>query len=306
MSYNIYIGPDTWIHPKNKIGLDLFISNGFFKVVNDIDDAQIIIYMSSSHSSDRINNIDILNPKYKDKIILLGPHFTVFPTPYLCNLKTPYNNVFYNTLSDWVSNMFKKYIKNDLIIVKLPYPVDVNLFNPENNININMKNNVFIYLKYRKPKDITHIYNFLINMNFNVKIFNYEQKYNESEYISYLKTCSFGIWVGINESQGFALEEALSLNIPLIVYNVKNMGCENGYENNELYCNTISTTIPYWDERCGEVFYNEEDFEKTFINFNLKLEEYRPREYILENLEVNSLFNKKWKPFIENFFNNVK
>lgn len=305
MTYKLYIGPGTWMHSKNKIGLDLFISNNFFNLVDNIDDAQIILYMSPyPTNSDRVNDIDILSSKYKNKMIILGPHFSVFPTPYICNLISPYNNIFFNTLSDWVANFWKKDIKGNINIIKLPYPVDVKLFNPDNNIE--KSNNAFIYLKFRNISEIVNIHNFLLNNNYNVKIFNYEQKYNEEEYISYLKKCSFGVWVGINESQGFALEEALSLNIPLIVYNVKNMGKEKGYEHNELYCNTKSTTIPYWDERCGEVFYNEEDFEKTYINFLIKYENYRPREYILENLEVNSLFNKNWKPLLEKFLLNNK
>ena len=50
------------------------------------------------------------------------------------------------------------------------------------------------------------------------------------------------------------------------------------------YNDFLATSIPYWDHRCGECFYNKEDLDKTFNLFISKLNNYRPREYILENL----------------------
>ena len=112
MSYKLYIHGNTWMHPKNKLGLDLYIKNGFFNVVNNINDAQIILSMSPYPiNSDRITNLDILNSEYKNKLILLGPHFCVLPTPYLQNLNTEYSNIYFNLLSDWVSNFWQKYLK---------------------------------------------------------------------------------------------------------------------------------------------------------------------------------------------------
>lgn len=303
MSYKLYIHGNTWMHPKNKLGLDLYIKNGFFNVVNNINDAQIILSMSPYPiNSDRITNLDILNSEYKNKLILLGPHFCVLPTPYLQNLNTEYSNIYFNLLSDWVSNFWQKYLKGNMKTVTLPYPVDIDRFCPDNTIQ--KKNDVFIYLKFKKTHEVQYIINFLKNLNFNVKIFNYEQKYSEEEYISYLKKSCFGIWIGINESQGFALQEALSCNVPLLVHNVKNMGQQPEHETNKTYCDIESTTVPFWDNRCGELFYSPEEFEKAFLIFIVKLTDYKPREFILENLETKNLFNKKWKPLIEEFFNN--
>jgi DNA-directed RNA polymerase subunit N (RpoN/RPB10) len=46
------------------------------------------------------------------------------------------------------------------------------------------------------------------------------------------------------------------------------------------------TSVPYWDERCGEIFYKQEEFETQYDEFINKLDTYKPREYILENLGV--------------------
>ena len=60
------------------------------------------------------------------------------------------------------------------------------------------------------------------------------------------------------------------------------MNQEYGYN----YADIPATVIPYWDERCGEYFYNNTELEKTFDLFISKIETYKPREYILENLSV--------------------
>ncbi len=50
------------------------------------------------------------------------------------------------------------------------------------------------------------------------------------------------------------------------------------------YPDIPATTIPYWDDRCGEVFYNAFEFEVMLNIFLSKLETYIPRNYIVENL----------------------
>ena len=83
-----------------------------------------------------------------------------------------------------------------------------------------------------------------------------------------------------HESQGFAIEEALSCNVPLLVWNVTSMN----QEFKSSYSNISATTIPYWDERCGEFFHKSEEFIETFNMFLSKLDSYKPREFIFETL----------------------
>ena len=114
-----------------------------------------------------------------------------------------------------------------------------------------------------------------------------------------------------HESQGFALEEALSCNVPLLVWNVKSMNQE--YASN--YNDISATTIPYWDDRCGEYFYQKDEFEITFLKFIQKLDNYKPREYIVENLSIAKCANNflnlldnydKYYNKVKNVYNIVK
>ena len=48
-----------------------------------------------------------------------------------------------------------------------------------------------------------------------------------------------------------------------------------------------ATTIPYWDERCGEYFYEKDEFEIVFDKFIACVNTYQPRQYVLENLSID-------------------
>ena len=156
------------------------------------------------------------------------------------------------------------------------------LFSPNSLINQKEKTDVFIYYKSRHPNELTYLKSFLNYKNISYTLFDYTKKYIENDYINTLNKSKYGIWLGRHESQGFALEEALSYNVPLLIWDAKSMNQEYGYN----YADIPATVIPYWDERCGEYFYNNTELEKTFDLFISKLETYKPREYILENLSV--------------------
>jgi len=53
------------------------------------------------------------------------------------------------------------------------------------------------------------------------------------------------------------------------------------------YDNHPATTIPYWDERCGEYFHRQDEMERTFDLFLSKLHSYKPRDYVVENLSFD-------------------
>ena len=260
------------LHHKNKIGLIQMLKylNYDYKF-GDITD---------------INNYDIIyspaNPidtsLYLNKKFIFGPHFSVFPNNKLLSIKNSHDNAVYIQPSDWVSNLWKNMNAESCLPIKTqPFPVEIERFKPTNNAN---KSEVFIYFKRRESSELNFIKYFLNNKKISYKIFDYVNKYKEEDYISCLKNAKYGIIVDAHESQGFAIEEALSCNVPLIVWNVEFMSQEEGGN----YSNIPCTNIEYWDERCGEFFYREEEFEEAYNKFMSKIDTYKPREYILEHL----------------------
>jgi glycosyltransferase involved in cell wall biosynthesis len=154
---------------------------------------------------------------------------------------------------------------------------------------------VFVYFKRRKPDELNAILNLLQSKNIEFRLFDYVSRYSEEEYITYLQNSKYGIWLDAHESQGFALEEALSCNVPLLVWNVTSMNQEEGANYNDI----PASTIPYWDERCGEYFYNANELENSFNKFLSKIDTYKPRDYVLENLSF-SVCEEKLVNMIEN------
>ncbi len=217
--------------------------------------------------------------KYPNIKFIFGPHFSVFPDKNQMDLISKSKNIVYIQPSEWAIDIWKKNLYGyNIRLEPLPFGVDTNKFTDIKNIN--EKNNVIVYLKRRNPDELKFLITFLNEKKINFRIFNYLKRYDENDYLNYLQNSKYGIWLGAHESQGFALQEALSCNVPLLVWNVNSMNQEYGCNYNNIY----ATSIPYWDENCGEYFYNLNDFESVFNKFILNLNNYKPRNYILENL----------------------
>jgi len=259
-------------HHKNMIGLKLLLNNinyeGKFGNINDINNFDIIYSP----------NIPIDTSKYPFKKFIFGPHFSVFPDERLLSINNINKNSVYIQPSKWVCQLWRNCGAENIISLKdFPFPVEVEKFCPIQN---NEKNEVFIYFKSRKPEELEYVKQFLNYKNVTYKIFDYIKKYTEEEFLKCLQNAKYGICIGRHESQGFAIEEALCCNVPLLIWEVKYMSQEYGYN----YPDIPATVIPYWDARCGEFFYNKEDLETTYNKFLNKLETYRPRDYVIENL----------------------
>ena len=273
---------NSGIHHKN-LNFILKCTKIDFHIVNNVHE----IYKLNLSDYDAIYSpcdpIDVL--KYPTVKFIFGPQFSVFPDNKLNVIKS--TNSVYNLLSDWVINVWSQFsVCNNLRLVKLPFGVDTEIFKETKSISD--KNNIIVYFKHRNPNDLLDIKNFLKNKNVSYTIFSYDIKYNENDYIKQLQNSKYGIWVDAHESQGFALQEALSCNVPLLVWNVTSMN----QEYNANYNNIPATTVSYWDKKCGEVFYNINELEETHNKFICNIENYKPREFILENLSIEVCENK--------------
>ena len=259
---------NNWLHQQNK--------NALFKYKN----IEIITNIERLNECDAIYSpADFYNYSGNIKIIY-GPHLSLYPDNRINLIKK--QNSIYIQPSEWVINDFWKKsfpICKDLKMSPLPFGVDTDLFKPDEKKKD--KTNVFLYYKRRHPNELEYIEKFLNTNNIKYRLFKYGH-YSEKEYLEYLNTCKYGIWLDAHESQGFALEEALSMNVPLLVWNVKYMSQEYGSN----YSNYEATTIPYWSEECGEYFYEQHEFEDKFNLFMSKLDTYESRKFILEKLSI--------------------
>ena len=255
---------------------------------------EIIQINNNNLDSVNLDNFDVVySPsqpidvkKYPNTKFIFGPHFSVFPKKQDMEMIQGSNSIYIQP-SEWAKYvwLFHPFCKN-IRLEFLPFGVQVNKFSPCKSIN--ERNNIFIYFKCRNPDELQILYSFLQTHQINPRVFNYVTKYPEEEYINYLKDSKFGIWLSAHESQGFALEEALSCNVPLLVWNVTSMNQEYGSN----YQDIKATTIPYWDARCGEFFTDLNQLEFVFNKFITNFHNYNPREYILDNLSIDKCREK--------------
>jgi hypothetical protein len=77
------------------------------------------------------------------------------------------------------------------------------------------------------------------------------------------------------ESQGIAVMEILSMNVPILAFDMTVWSNPNGDKEQ-------ATSIPYFDNRCGQICPNHVTKE-SIDRFLRTLSMFKPREYILEN-----------------------
>jgi len=283
---------DKNLHFKNKIFIFNFIKINH-TLVNSIEEADVI------YSPATIINIEL----YPTKIFIFGPHFSVFPNSIVRNINNKLNNGIYIQPSQPSVNTWQQEFSfNSLPMKAIPFGVDTNKFNCNSNV---IKNNIIVYYKSRDPNELKQLELFLKNKQINYKIFSYQKKYAEATFLEYIQTCKYGIVLGCHESQGFAIEEMLSCNVPLLVWGVTHRKQEYPYISEYKTVTSIVSTVPYWDDTCGELFFNYDELEPYFNIFinKLKNNQYNPRTFILNNLSMSKCY-EHWNNLLNGLINN--
>ena len=264
------------MHFKNKIGMLLLLE--YLKLEYKFCHINEVNTCIKDYDIIHFHHTPFDSSLFPSKKFIFGAAFSVFPNNKLLSINNIHNNSIYIQPSIWAADTWRNFNVEKFIPIKVfPFPVEVEKFSPNQH---SQKNEVFIYFKRRNPQELEYVKHFLNNKNITYKIFDYVQKYNENDYLKCLQNAKYGIIIDAHESQGFAIEEALSCNVPLLVWNTSVMSQEHGSN----YPNIPCSSIAYWDERCGLYFYNKEEFETSYNEFINKLETYNPRAYIMENL----------------------
>jgi hypothetical protein len=231
--------------------------------------------------------------------LVMGPGFFTHPYPQHPLFYYDYDHSkkgVYNCLSPWVKTLFEEFIHGPRVqFVPLPFPVDTEKFKPDETPKTI---DCLVYYKHRKPAILTRIMEELtVNQQLSCQLFRYSN-YKEEEYIKALKSTKFAVWIGCGESQGFALQECLSMNVPIVVLDVESQFDETSHTGEGLYDNLLgkaelkATTIPYWDDRCGLVTKKEDEMRSKIEGMSKTWMNFKPRDFILENLSSEVCFNR--------------
>jgi hypothetical protein len=125
--------------------------------------------------------------------------------------------------------------------------------------------------------------------HFPYQVFKYGY-YSQSDYIRALERCSFVIWLGRHESQGIALQEALAMNVPVLVLDA--LSLFDYYPTpTHFFPDRLrglrTTAAPYFDDRCGIILDSVAMLEDGIFQMRERWHTFRPRDYLAENLALD-------------------
>jgi hypothetical protein len=234
--------------------------------------------------------------------VIYGPQHWLIPTGKLTEKldERLAKRCVFNILSKWVGVYIAEFTESFAVpLVPFPFSVDTEKFKP----TIKVKTiTCLVYIKRRDNLLIKYVLDRLNDCGMSYKIFTYGS-YQESEYLESLQSCNFMISLDAHESQGFALEEAMSCNVPLLVVDAQSMYDEKTDGVNSVFeylrpRKLLATSVPYWSDKCGVKISTSAEFSDALDLMMKTWNIFSPREYILETLSDEVCMKR-----ILNYFN---
>ena len=233
----------------------------------------------------KINNYDIcwvlsgvktlkyaLNFRDNYKFLVVGPN--------VVNMPNDENNILIDDRIDlilvpstWIKCAYAKYIKQKRKIVPWYSGVNERFFS---NRITNKNKKVLIYFKTLNYNLLEKIKVLLNKNNIDIIIIKYGN-YKQVEFKKALSVVDFAIFISQSESQGIALAESWSMNVPTFVWKKKISKINNvKYE--------YTSAAPYLTSETGYFFSNIKNLEKIIKNYYKNKFELQPRRWILNNM----------------------
>lgn len=215
--------------------------------------------------------------------------------------------------SVWSRDMLVEHGFNYCSMDVWPAGIDTEKFKPSND----KKDRVLIYFKQRFDFELSLVIEVLKKRSIKYSIIIYGN-YKEIDYQNELKYTKYIVWVGRQESQGIALEEALAVDIPILVWDVSCLGHWDPSTKNEEESIPFewlsfsgAKVAPYFNDTCGKIINYSKDISAGIDFMEDNLNEFKPRSYILSNLTLEKqaraltgLFPKHWVDSEKDFRSN--
>lgn len=191
--------------------------------------------------------------------------------------------------SEWAANLYRPYYGNKVGL--WPAGIDTEAWKPQERIQA-PEWDVLLYNKIRwnherQAKELLDpIRKVMLDAGATVR----ELKpgaYSPKQYRQLLQSSRSMVFVCEHESQGLACQEALSSGVPVFAWD-QGFCLDPNYELWEGGRAIPATSVPFFDERCGERFRDASEFAAKFHEFltEAQMGSYLPRTYILENLTL--------------------
>ncbi len=203
--------------------------------------------------------------------LIAGPNLVVTPDEYSSLIASPEIDL-YLTPSNWNRNWWLS-IKPELANRLVVWPAGAE---DRGATKEEAKKIVLVYKKTVPENLFAEAIEKLKANKLNYQVINYGE-FKQSEYFSLLAQSQIIIYLQESESQGIALLEAWSRNIPTFVWN------KGVLEYKNYIWPEAKISSPYLEKECGAFFKNSTELAELLTDFINKKLVFSPREYYLEN-----------------------
>jgi hypothetical protein len=148
-----------------------------------------------------------------------------------------------------------------------------------------------IYFKFRHPDLANAVISFLRSKNIEYDLIQYGS-YNDADFKNKLQNTKFVIWIGCSESQGFAFQETLASNVPILVWDARSVHDEyqNGYPYRGYHHPLLATSATIWSPECGIKIFDKNQLEPAFNQMNSRIEAFNPRRVIEAEVSLTAAY----------------
>lgn len=217
---------------------------------------------------------DTTIPKYKKlknkQNIIIGPQFWPWGTD-IFQIEEYKKVISPSKTTEKILNKFFPQLKTGFWPVGI-YAPDIKKISPTKDC--------LVYYKNRPVEHLQLVLDFLEKRNITYTGLEYGN-YTQEEFKESLSEVKYCVIVDNTESQGIAIQEMMSVNKPLFVWNQID-GVRTDYRGNTY--KVEASTIPYWSNECGEYVNEFENFEDKFDKFLNNINNYSPQKFVEREL----------------------
>jgi hypothetical protein len=217
------------------------------------------------------------NSNSKNSILLLGPNIEF----HKIDLGFSYGNnkhTFYLAPAEWVAPVLVERLNvQPSKILIWPSGVDTTLWEPRQS----KTDLVLVYLKGHEDQRYRDLIEFLVRNSIPHSILKYGE-YSPRKFRQLLNRARFAVWISGTESQGLAILQCWSMNVPTFVFR------------KDKYFDPVSkkefdaSSAPYLNEHLGQ-FSNTENFDESeFRKFIADVTCFKPREFVVREFNLRT------------------
>ena len=270
---NLYYSDAYWGHSQTMNGPQKVVKN----LLMSLDDQKIDYAINEEkYENNLLLQYDATayekHSKIEQDTTVIGPQVWFFDGygKFLIENQNYYKRII--APSDWVKDLYVNKFGFPEHKVGV-WPVGIQEFNNVREITYDC----LIYFKSRNEIELNAVKQFLDSLNLTYKMVEYGG-YSEKEFLNLVNQAKFCFLINGTESQGIAVQEIMSMGVPIIAWDIKEW-----LDQGEAY-RVPATSIPYWDASCGEVFYDINELDETFHKFYAKLDKYDRKNFIKYNI----------------------